>query len=231
MILTCESCHTQFSVPSEALLPSGRRVKCSRCTHTWFQKPEGAENAPVVEAAVAEAIAEAAATPAPATEPLEQPKPKRTAVVVTPAPRVAGPAIKLPAVAMLLIGAILQATLALHYLGLGGNLLNGIGLNDVSVYELQSVSFEKKPLGGDKFVLALNGSVKNTGALTAPTPAIYITLFDMHQRVVSELAFKFPTPQLQPGETAVFQPKINNIPASITHATLDLGNSLERSLR
>ena len=35
MILTCPNCETQFSVPDQAIGPSGRKVRCSKCTHVW----------------------------------------------------------------------------------------------------------------------------------------------------------------------------------------------------
>lgn len=43
MILTCPECESRFLVPSEALLPDGRKVRCSSCAHTWFQEPDQEE--------------------------------------------------------------------------------------------------------------------------------------------------------------------------------------------
>lgn len=40
MILTCENCHTRYLVPSSALAPDGRRVRCSQCEHEWYQEYE-----------------------------------------------------------------------------------------------------------------------------------------------------------------------------------------------
>lgn len=39
MLLTCPQCETHFSVPDDALLPDGKKVRCSICKHTWFQEP------------------------------------------------------------------------------------------------------------------------------------------------------------------------------------------------
>lgn len=39
MILTCPSCEARFNIKPEALLPSGRSVRCSKCAHTWKQLP------------------------------------------------------------------------------------------------------------------------------------------------------------------------------------------------
>ncbi len=42
MIVTCPSCDIRFKVDSAALEPDGRKVRCSKCAHDWFQTPEGA---------------------------------------------------------------------------------------------------------------------------------------------------------------------------------------------
>ncbi len=40
VILKCPDCQCEFEVETEALGPSGRKVKCSDCSHIWFQSPE-----------------------------------------------------------------------------------------------------------------------------------------------------------------------------------------------
>jgi predicted Zn finger-like uncharacterized protein len=45
MILTCPSCAKRFLLDA-ALLGTGRRVRCGRCAHTWYQEPPA--DAPVV---------------------------------------------------------------------------------------------------------------------------------------------------------------------------------------
>jgi predicted Zn finger-like uncharacterized protein len=41
MIISCPNCNTRYAVPIESLGEAGRRVKCARCTHVWFQiRPE-----------------------------------------------------------------------------------------------------------------------------------------------------------------------------------------------
>lgn len=223
MILTCESCSTQFSVSAEALGPSGRRVKCSRCSHSWFQKPEE-----TVPDAVAEVIAALDSEPKPEEQ---RPRPRPPVVIAKP-PKQASAALKISAVAMLMIGAVLQTIAFLGSYKMGGNLLAGMGLGDSSAYQFTELSFESIPATPGKFTLALSGGVKNISDKEMPPWPVTITLSDMHGRTVSELAYPFSdAPSIGSGSTLPFQPKINNIPTSITRVTLELGNSLERSLR
>lgn len=40
MILNCTACSAKYMVPSEAIGDAGRDVRCKKCGHSWFQKPE-----------------------------------------------------------------------------------------------------------------------------------------------------------------------------------------------
>ena len=41
MIISCPSCGASFNIKSEALGPTGRTVKCSKCAHRWHANPDG----------------------------------------------------------------------------------------------------------------------------------------------------------------------------------------------
>ena len=68
MILTCPECSTRFQVPAESL-GEGRTVRCSRCSHRWFQTPEPDEPSVAPEEAAAEEDAAPDEPEAPAPEP------------------------------------------------------------------------------------------------------------------------------------------------------------------
>jgi predicted Zn finger-like uncharacterized protein len=42
MILGCPSCSTRFSVADEAFASGGRRLRCGKCKHNWFEEAPGA---------------------------------------------------------------------------------------------------------------------------------------------------------------------------------------------
>ena len=44
MILSCPDCSTRFAIDADKLGPDGRRVKCGKCAHVWFESaPEPAD--------------------------------------------------------------------------------------------------------------------------------------------------------------------------------------------
>ncbi len=45
MRLICTNCDAQYEVDAAVIPDDGRDVQCSNCGHTWFQMPEGAEEA------------------------------------------------------------------------------------------------------------------------------------------------------------------------------------------
>lgn len=49
MIVTCPECRTRFVAPLEKFLPSGRKVRCAKCGHSWFQQAEVAKDSPPAE--------------------------------------------------------------------------------------------------------------------------------------------------------------------------------------
>lgn len=56
MYIACPKCDTNFVVSPEQIGPYGRKVRCSRCTNIWHQKPRGhIRLEPVVSASSANA--------------------------------------------------------------------------------------------------------------------------------------------------------------------------------
>ena len=41
LIVACPECETRFVAPREKFLPTGRKVRCAKCGHAWFQNIDG----------------------------------------------------------------------------------------------------------------------------------------------------------------------------------------------
>lgn len=47
MIISCPQCDTSYNIPEETLRPSGRKVRCSSCSHRWQVMPPSSTPQPV----------------------------------------------------------------------------------------------------------------------------------------------------------------------------------------
>lgn len=86
MIITCPACSTRYAVPASAVGVDGRRVRCAKCEHNWFQ--EG----PDAQTLADEANAVPPPVPAPtAPPPAPTPAPPAPAPAAEPAPEPVAP--------------------------------------------------------------------------------------------------------------------------------------------
>lgn len=69
MIVGCPECQTRFVAPLEKFLPSGRKVRCAKCGHAWFQEVEA--KSPPAEPEAVETTVEAPAKTETASTPTE----------------------------------------------------------------------------------------------------------------------------------------------------------------
>ena len=78
MIITCPSCSTRYPVDASSFAPSGRRVRCAKCGHSWHQGPPTdlhLKGEVQDDKAAAEAASEAAPQAAPQAAPVPQSAP------------------------------------------------------------------------------------------------------------------------------------------------------------
>jgi predicted Zn finger-like uncharacterized protein len=75
MIITCPSCSTRYPVEAASFAPSGRKVRCAKCGHSWHQAPptdlprKGEEEDAEAGTADIDAAANGEAAPEPAAPP------------------------------------------------------------------------------------------------------------------------------------------------------------------
>ena len=110
-------------------------------------------------------------------------------------------------------------------------LTEAIGLSDTSGFALQGIGIKSIPTNAGKMTLAFNGVLKNNLAVTKTSPVLKVIIYDRSNREVRALDYQFPVAQVEAGKTLPFDPKIKNIPDSISRVVLDLGNPVEQLLR
>lgn len=107
-----------------------------------------------------------------------------------------------------------------------------IGLNDKSGFIFQKVDFKAIPSSTPgKMKLVFTGMVQNLAPIPRPSPAVTVVLYDRAGREVRSLEYQFPIAQIEAGKTIPFEPKMNNIPDSLSRVVLDLGNNVDQLLR
>jgi predicted Zn finger-like uncharacterized protein len=224
MILTCSNCNTQFSVPDAALGTQGRKVKCSRCAHTWFQRPEPiAEDFPIIETDNGQPTAPTALE--------ELPPPPRPAPVVHIAPpKQAGAGLKIAVIILGLLMVTSGGLAALPHLQ-QPQLLANLGLGDTKQYTMQKIGMKVTPTANRKQTLTFIGEVINNSDKTIPSPVVTIILIDKFDHKMSALPYTFPAANIEAGKSLPFEPKINNIPDTLGLVVLELGNTAEQLLR
>lgn len=230
MILTCSNCSTQFSINEAALGTQGRKVKCSRCAHTWFQAPQAKQDDfPIIETDNGQPATAPAPTPASNVE--EMPRPPRPAPLKTiQPPKPAGAALK---IAVIILGIMMMSSAglaALPYLH-QPKLLKNLGLGETKHYAMQKIGMKVTPTENRRQTLAFIGEVTNTSNEDLPSPIVYIILTDKFGHHMTTLPYSFSVATIKAGESLVFEPKINNIPDILGNVVLELGNSAEQLLR
>jgi predicted Zn finger-like uncharacterized protein len=228
MILTCPECATRYQTDAAAFQPSGRKVRCAKCGHVWFQEPEPAEieivpPAPQPEPPHAEPVR---AAYAPAVEPsYEEAPPAARRLPLDRIALAAGWAGL--AVAVLAIGwsavsyrqeiATLwpQSSSLYSALGLKVN-ARGIAFSGVSRrYETED----------DQVVLAVSGDIVNVSRRELPVPPVRVTLTGGDARELYHWSFTPDATTLKPGQSVHFLTRLSNPPGAARHLQLQFADA------
>jgi predicted Zn finger-like uncharacterized protein len=230
MILTCPECATRYQTDAAAFQPSGRKVRCAKCGHVWFQEPPQPEPA---EIEIAPEPAPEPAQPAPQAEPADA-APEQAYEELPPAIQ------RLPldkialgagwvglAAAVLVIGwsavsyrqdiATLwpQSSSLYSALGLKVN-ARGIAFSDVSRrYETED----------DQVVLAVSGDIVNVSRRELPVPPVQVTLTGTDARALYHWNFTPDATTLKPGAHVHFLTRLSNPPGAARHLQLQFADA------
>lgn len=221
MIVSCPTCSTRYTLSDESLGTDGRKVRCARCGHTWWQMPERVEPEPVVADAPTEIRP---AKPAAKAAGKSKPKPPK-------APR-AKPA-RSTVIGFALLGLLVAGTVAGGYFGRdaivrgwppAALLYETVGLPVEPPgfgLELRNVRSEQKAEGGTT-VLLLDGEIANTTDVERALPPLRAIAFSADHKPLQSWTIEPSAPVLLPGAVVSFHHSQPD-PGPVTEVTITFG--------
>ena len=209
MILGCPECHTRFAIDAQALRPDGRRVKCGKCEHVWFEEPP--------PPSVTEPLS---VTPLEPDELSSIPTPNLPAITAADQRQTAG-------AAWILVCFLLAVISALGWFGRGSIAFAWPPAEVIYA----SVGIDAFPPPGDGLsvdmevkrddeTLQLVGEVLNTTDESRSLPPIYAILQDANGNRLRHWRLDVDVTVLGPGEKVPFSTKIDTIPEGTANVSV-----------
>lgn len=247
MILTCPECATRYVVNPVNLRPSGRRVRCAKCSHTWFEDPPAADPDEVSGAAPSTADAEQPSAPQPEerSRRRESRPGNRTNLPALPRTRNHGPVLGWIALVLFVttvVGGVLAfpkpliaawPDMAKLYAVLGmdphaqpkPHSPTRAPAQPPLEQRLSFLDLASSQLFVDGVLtLSIKGQVHNASATPEDLPIIKVVLLDGSGRDIKTWTVAADQPRLMPGASTAFETQLPNPPpdAQDIRVTFDL---------
>ena len=255
MILTCPECATRYDIDSAKFPAAGRKVRCKKCSHVWFQPGEGGEIEPVAEPVAAPPAPAPVAEPEPvytsAPEPEREPEEDRS-VVRAYRGKITADEVIAPKKAARSHGGWPQ-TLA-HVFGwialIGAILIIGWATmtyrNQIATSWPKSASLfarvglavnrrgldftdveHKSQMEDGQPVLVITGKLVNGAAHPVTVPRLRVTLSDDAKHTIYGWSFAAAAPVAAPGQSVAFRTRLSNPPSAARHVDIHFSDNAE----
>lgn len=210
MILTCPACSTRYMVDASSLGSEGRRVRCGKCRHTWFQAP--AEDLPKQIEEPGRERGEASAVPTGV----------RFAAKSKKRSGAAGWVLFLVVIAAIAVGAyqfreqivVAWPPATRLYAALGIPLHKaGEGL------DIRNLNIARSENNGTP-VLLITGEIANKSQMTRHVPPLRGALVTADKHELQHWVFKTDQTSLKPGEVAAFRTEVANADPAATNVSI-----------
>ncbi|MBP2292577.1 DUF3426 domain-containing protein [Azospirillum rugosum] len=195
MIIACPTCATRYTLADSAVGPQGRKVRCAKCGHTWWQSPD--EDDPEFSL---NDVTEIRPTSAPTVE-----KPPRDRAALRRA--LAGWGLFVAVVLALAGGGYAARDQIVRLWPPAALLYETVGLRvepPGTGLQLQNLRSEQKVEGGAP-VLVVDGQIVNVSDTVRPVPVVRVTSLGEDRKPVRSWTVEASPAQLLPGEIAVFR--------------------------
>jgi predicted Zn finger-like uncharacterized protein len=238
MILTCPACSTRYTVDEAQFQPSGRTVRCAKCSHSWHQPAPEPEPAPAPEPQPEPAAEMAAPIPDPETveavaapfAPTSGTRAFAPAAQIPETPR--GRALQAMAVAAGWLG-LIAVVLTIGYSAVRyrqdiaaiwpqtASVYSGIGLRvNAGGIDFRNVAYKRENEDGQP-VLVVTGQIVNLASRELPIPqTVRVTLNDADNRELYHWSFKPSDPTLKAGGVLPFRTRLSSPPVAARFAVV-----------
>lgn len=201
MYITCQKCKANFVVSPEQIGSKGRRVRCSKCQHTWYVDPVIAPPAATVITPQVELLKPpSSGIHLPIVLPPEPHKPSSDRIILF--------------VLFLIFSFAIFFSKSIDF-DFADGFSNNFTISDVKVYH-----------EGDNGKMILRYGITNDGDKLAPMPDIRIQLFDAEHKAIGAYDMKGGEAELEPHQHLKFRTEFADISKEARTADVTIGSRL-----